>query len=138
MATLEQQRAAFALDKVRGVAGHAKRDKYKTQLLKLPARLHTNGLGQTVAFYLAAGSGSPEAVICGWIEKWLRRPGGLYPHEMPLIDALTGKDMDGDVAEARYREASAETRALAVWLKRFAEAFIEAAPATPSPPGQPS
>jgi hypothetical protein len=32
-----------------------------------------------------------------------------------------GQDVD---AEAKYREASAEARALAVWLKRFAEAFI--------------
>jgi CRISPR-associated protein Cmr5 len=116
MATLEQQRAAFALQKVESV-----RDKpdYKPQLLKLPARLHNNGLGQTVAFYLSAGRDKPEVAICGWIEEWLRREGGTYPPGSRLIDNLTGQ------SEAKYREASAEVRALAVWLKRFAEAFLE-------------
>lgn len=130
MATLEQQRAAFALEKVRGVvqAQQATREKYKTQLLKLPARLHTNGFGQTVAFYLTAGADSAEVAICAWLEAWLRRPGGVYPAQLALIDAVTGKDMHDDEAEAKYRQASDEARALAVWLKRFAEAFIEAKP----------
>lgn len=116
MATLEQQRAAFALQKVESVRTEPK---YKPQLLKLPARLHNNGLGQTVAFYLSAGSGKPEVVICGWIEEWLRREGGIYPSGSRLIDSITRE------SEAKYREASAEVRALAVWLKRFAEAFME-------------
>src|SRR5262249_43914092 len=65
MATLEQQRAEFALKKVDEVKGGKDKAKFKTQLLKLPARLHNNGLGQTVAFYLSAGKGKPEVIICG-------------------------------------------------------------------------
>jgi len=115
MATLDQQRAAFALQRVEAVRNEPR---YKPQLLKLPARLHNNGLGQTVAFYLSAGKKSPEVAICGWIEEWLRREGGIYPPGSRLIDSLTRE------SEAKYREASAEVRALAVWLKRFAEAFM--------------
>jgi CRISPR type III-B/RAMP module-associated protein Cmr5 len=121
--TLEQQRAAFALDKVEAVKDREDKAKYKTQLLKLPARLHSNGLGQTVAFYLSAGSDKPEAKICEWLEKWLNRPGGTYESGR-LIDNLTGRGVPDEEAESKYREASVEARALAVWLKRFAEAFI--------------
>lgn len=127
MANLEQRRASFALEKVEPVAQKpdfaASRGKYKTQLLKLPARLHSNGLGPTVAFYLAAGRNSPEATICGWIEEWLHQV-GLYGN-LELIHGVTGTGLMEAEAEALYRRASAEVRALAVWLKRFAEAYIE-------------
>jgi|SRR5947209_19631959 len=123
MATLEQERAAFALKKVDEVKGGKDKAKFKTQLLKLPARLHNNGLGQTVAFYLSAGKEKPEVIICGWIEAWLQDRriylGGR------LIDNIAGQRLPPDEAEVRYHEASVEVRALAVWLKRFAEAFIE-------------
>lgn len=123
MATLEQERAAFALRKVDEVKGGKEKAKFKTQLVKLPARLHNNGLGQTVAFYLSAGSGKPEVRICGWIEEW------LYERQIyaggRLIESIAGQRLPPDEAETRYREASVEVRALAVWLKRFAEAFIE-------------
>jgi CRISPR type III-B/RAMP module-associated protein Cmr5 len=126
MATLEQERAAFALEKVDSIKGGREKSKYKTQLLKLPARLHNNGLGQTVAFYLSAGTGKPEVAICGWIEEWLLQR-EIYERR-PLIEAITGARNSGiqpDRVEPLYRQASAEVRALAVWLKRFAEAFIE-------------
>lgn len=125
MATLEQERAAFALARIDEVKDLANKGKFKTQLLKLPARLHTNGLGQTVAFYLAAGSEEPQAVICKWIGTWLIHR-GTYQGKDRLIDSITGrvKDMDPALVEPKYREAAAEIRALAVWLKRLAEAFI--------------
>lgn len=127
MATLEQRRAQFALEKIDGVKNDTeKRAKYKTQLLKLPARLHTSGMGQTVAFYLAEGNGSPEATICGWLGTWLHEV-GIY-EDGDLIRSITGSTpklrKDEERTELLYRQASAEARALAVWLKRFAEAFL--------------
>jgi CRISPR type III-B/RAMP module-associated protein Cmr5 len=116
--SLEQERAKFALAKVKGIA--QSKDKFKTQLVKLPARLHTNGLGQTVAFYMSAGQGKPEYEICNWLGAWLKEDGNPY-HNVngALIDAITGQDA------ATYRAASQEARALANWLKRFAEAFLD-------------
>lgn len=131
MATLEQRRAAFALARVQSVSADAQIGKFKTWLIKLPALLHNNGLGATVAFYLAAGPGKPEQRICGWLGEWLRAPAGgggvgIYPQGVELIEAVTGRTFGDDqvLAESRYRLASIEARALAVWLKRFAEAFL--------------
>jgi len=122
MATLEQERASFALARIDQIKEAQDKAKYKTQLLKLPARLHSNGLGQTVAFYLSVGqSTKPEWVICNWLQTWLRDQREILPPGQDLIHSLAATD---DGAESRYREASAEARALAVWLKRFAEAFI--------------
>jgi len=127
MATLEQRRAQFALEKIDDAKKETdKRAKYKTQLLKLPARLHTSGMGQTVAFYLSSGNASPEAAICGWLGTWLHEV-GIYGDE-DLIRSITGSTpelrKDEERTELLYRQASAEARALAVWLKRFAEAFL--------------
>lgn len=128
MATLEQQRAGFALRHVEEVVQDSDKTdaKYRTQLLKLPARLHNNGLGQTAAYLRAQGTGSPEQVIFTWIEAWLRRePGGVYPTGASLLDAVTGSaPAVAGREETLYRRASVEARALAVWLKRFAEAFL--------------
>lgn len=130
MSRLDQRRAAFALEKVEAAAAKPDKTKakFKTQLLKLPARLHTNGLAQTVAFYLSAGPDSPETDICSWIEAWLREA-KVYPDSASLIRCITNA---GDALQPKqpadpldlYRQASAEARALATWLKRFAEAFI--------------
>lgn len=117
MPTREQNRAGFALKMVDSCRHLPAAPKFKTQLVKLPARLHTNGLGQTVAFYLASGKGKPETEICGWIEAWLRETGDC-PKNTQLIEAITKAEA------AAYRRASAEARALAGWMKRFAEAFL--------------
>ncbi len=125
MVTLEQERAAFALKQVEAVAGDGRRAKYKTQLLKLPARLHNNGLGQTAAFLLAQKKGSPEHAVYDWLQQWLGGKPKIYDADQSLIKCITGEGMTDDEAESGYRRASAEVRSLAVWLKRFAEAFLE-------------
>lgn len=124
MSTPEQERAAFALEKVELENTVAKRAKFRTQLLKLPARLHTNGFGQTIAFLLAQGSGTPERAVHDWLEEWLRIR-SCYRPELRLIHAITGRGLREDEdAEQLYRQAASETRALSIWLKRFAEAFL--------------
>jgi CRISPR type III-B/RAMP module-associated protein Cmr5 len=130
MATLEQMRAAFALEKIDSVKTADNAGKYRTQLLKLPARLHNNGLGQTVAFYLTAGPDKPEWIICGWLQDWLSRTTGegpaLYPPGVELIRCVSGQRLHEKIdAENLYRRASDEVRAVSVWLKRFAEAFLQ-------------
>lgn len=106
---------------------HGEHSRLVQELVKLPARLHTSGLGQTVAFYLASGEGKPEWEICAWLERWLRQA-KVYG-DGPLITWITGSapalQAQAGRTESLYRQASAEARALAVWLKRFAEAYLE-------------
>ncbi len=126
MATLEQLRATFALEKVRGEEQAGRRGKYLTELKDLPARLHTGGLAQTMATYLAAGNQSVRPSIYLWLQEWLRRPPVSYPGNLDLISAISGNAVQppGFDVELKYREASVEARALATWLKKFAEAYL--------------
>jgi len=125
MATREQERASFALAKVKPLAGDDRRRKYKTQLLKLPARLHGNGLGQTLAFNLAQGSDSPEGKICDWLTAWLNQI-AIYREPLTTPQFFTGDGVENP--EVLYRAAATESRALALWLKRFAEAYLAGDP----------
>lgn len=138
MSHLEKARARFALERVREikgssssdrseVLGRAARTKLKTQLLKMPARLHNTGLGQTAAYLLAQKPESAERRVVGWLESWLSEDEvGIYPTGPALIDHILGnvQGSNDDLTEELYRRASVEARALAVWLKRFAEAFL--------------
>lgn len=122
MAIRDRTRASFALEKVRQtLEQEEKTEEYKTWLKKLPTHLHVNGLGQTAAFYLASGVGNPKAEICGWLGAWLTEEANVYSAGGTLIEHLTSNRPDGD---RLYRRASAEARALSLWLKRFAEAFL--------------
>lgn len=121
MSTLELARAKFALEKVEQVKNDSA---YRRELQDLPARLHSAGLGQTVASLLAAAErNSSRKAIYGWLEEWLRKPPIRYPAGQRLIDCIVGNLPQG-IKPASYMAASREARALATWLKKFAEAFI--------------
>lgn len=125
MATLVQERARFALHHVKAVAGTRDAPKFKTELKDLPARLHTGGLAQTMATCLAEGDGSVRVQIYEWLQEWLRLPPISYPVGSSLMESIVGATPGPDFdPEVKYREASEEARALAVWLKKFAEAFL--------------
>lgn len=129
MPTVDQARAKFALAKIEGVRTNADRENYASELKDLPARLHTGGLAQTMATYLRNGDTAPKPQrreIYGWLQDWLRTEPVEYPTDLRLIDAITGNGASPafDV-EGKYREASSEARAVANWMKKFAEAFLE-------------
>lgn len=134
MSTLELDRAKFALQKVKGVESDKDHEQYKTELRDLPARLHSAGLGQTVASLLASQQDhTAREAIHRWLAEWLSKPPVNYPVKLPvsrtstpsLIDCIVGRNLPPDAKPASYMAASREARALATWLKKFAEAFIE-------------
>jgi len=126
MSTLELDRAKFALQKIEEIKNVEGNDRYKAELQDLPARLHSAGLGQTVASLLASQQGNkPRTAIYKWLEEWLRKPPVNYPVKLPLIDCIVGRNLPADSKPAGYMTASHEARALATWLKKFAEAFIQ-------------
>ena len=122
MSTLELERAKFALEKINGVKDAADHAKYRIELRDLPARLHSAGLGQTIASLLASADNKPRQTIYTWLQEHLRKRPVGYPAGSKLIDCIVG------AAETNtdYMTASREARALATWLKKFAEAFIAA------------
>jgi len=140
--TAEQRRARFALERAKSVEPRGKkvRAKFRTQLLKLPARLHTNGLGQAAAYLRAQKESSAEREIYQWLADWLKESGRYQTNQ--LLNEIVGGGNAGTAAPTpasndpnveandppdvagQYRAASAEARRLASWLKRFAEAFL--------------
>jgi len=129
MSTLELDRAKFALDKIETIKGGENRDKFLTELRDLPARLHSAGLGQTVASLLASREHEARQTIYKWLEDWLSRSPIGYPVNTKngprLIDCIVGRNQPANATPASYLSASREARAVATWLKKFAEAFIE-------------
>jgi len=130
MSRLDLERARFALEQINTVKEDEQhRENYLIELRDLPARLHTAGLGQTVASLLASGEKNKARLkIYGWLEEWLSRRPIHYPVNTQegrhLIDCIVGSKLPDGVRTASYAAASREARALATWLKKFAEAFI--------------
>jgi CRISPR type III-B/RAMP module-associated protein Cmr5 len=122
--TIDQTRAGFALSKIESVKDHPESAKFASELKDLPARLHSGGLAQTAATFLKKKEAA-RRTIYGWLEEWLRKNPVGYPADVTLIEAIAGKNIPPADVESRYREASREARAIANWLKKFAEAFLE-------------
>lgn len=133
--SLDQWRAAFAWQAVheaRAVSDYAQ------AVTKLPALIQTVGLGQAVAF-LSAGDAKQRKVyqhlqdwLCGGrLRERLRATGdGENPPPPPLASGPGSGphvllERLGAASGARYRAATREALALAVWLKRMADAVAQ-------------
>lgn len=137
---LEQKRAAFALRFVlrfveeEGHRNQAEQQKMATHIQKTPVRILNNGLGQALAFLLADNEGKrggerkPSGRLYDKLEEWLcgdpddERPMRVYksPGQPNLVKQL----MEG--SREQYLLAQEEALRLFVWLRKFAEAYLEA------------
>lgn len=118
IATIDQRRAAHAWKAVQ-VAKKLKNNepkKFGGQAKKLPARILSAGLGQSLTFVLAKNySDLLLQVIADWtLNK------GAFPSNLPEREKLIQKIIDGDADTLRRH--TAETLAYLGWLIRFAEA----------------
>lgn len=100
---------------------------YAGHVKKFPMLVLNNGLGATLAFLRAKGKNFPsveEEVLYRQISRWVTAQiwGGEGNTNLlaKLIDRTSGSDT--------YRRATVEAFAFATWLKRFAEAILEAEP----------
>lgn len=125
---IEQERAKFALDQLNKALAKPESDHYKHRELKsyarrLPAMIQTNGFGQAMAFYYAKRDKfEAYGELYNLVEAWLCRKGEVYSASdvaPKLLHGITGGDQHA------YRRAQAETLALMIWVKTFAEALIE-------------
>ena len=119
--SIEQQRAKYALEQVKEFLGRstttaADKKEWKTRANEIPAMIQKNGLGQTVAFYLAKGGVHKEMYLL--LSKWLCTEQRIYSNNSAdLITGITTGDMRA------YRRAQAEAQALLLWVKKFSRAY---------------
>ena len=120
---LARDRAKWAWECVGRVKERKIEKRYGTLARKLPSYLQGSGLGQTLAFLL---SKAPEK---GEVNAERR----LYLDLQERLEALAGKDevKDAmpfllDASQTEYRYYSGELLLSSQWLKRFAEAKLDA------------
>ncbi len=129
--TIDQQRAANALEVVNRLVDKAERDekqidwndKYASYVKGLPATILMNGLGQAAATLLAAANkdkNDPHYVLYKDLSNWLCRNDSEAPYRgsKDLLSAITAGD------RALYLRAQAEALAWLNWLKKFAVAYL--------------
>ena len=123
--TLEQQRAAFALEQVSSLKGHGRPAKrFRAYSNSLPAMIQANGMGQAMAFALQKARAGSGAEAEGWqhlysaVSKWLCQRRCLWEGGTDLMQALMGG------SQHQYQLAQAETQALLRWVKDFARAEL--------------
>lgn len=127
---IEQQRAAFALQRIVDAVDRKEGGKYKHSQVKsfsrrFPSMVQANGFGQAVAFfYSKRNDHEAYGVIYQLVEDWLTSEGQVYAQakDAPaprLLHAITQGDQQA------YRLATAETQALMIWVKKFAQGLIQ-------------
>jgi CRISPR-associated protein Cmr5 len=112
--TLAQQRAQHAWDVVQQALERPDFEKrFADPAKKMPARVRSSGLGQTVAFMRAKEGSDVLKAVAGWC------------HQSGLIKECSEEGLliqfkDGTAADLRY--LTAEALAYLEWLVRFADA----------------
>ncbi len=122
--TIEQQRAAFALTKIKTLKEHASdnsRKEFRSYASALPAMIHMNGLGQAAAFCRAKGG--TYGKLYDMLSEWMVSKGQPFAGQPTLLTGITAMDM------YHYRVAQAEALALLQWIKKFALALMAEDPA---------
>jgi CRISPR-associated protein Cmr5 len=114
MQTLSQRRAKHAWGVVEKNRLSPDFEEFADQAKKLPMRILTSGLGQSLAF-LRAKRKAPELLIS--LTSWMQEYQKGTPTE--LLDRITQGDSDFQ------RLATAECLAYLEWLVRFADAHKE-------------
>lgn len=115
--TLDQQRAAYAWERVQGCNSD-----YTNLAKAAPALIMSNGLMQTLAYYQDKGNVHHNA-LSRHLREWLKH---RFPHQFDGDDY--GNIMQGlfNTAHAQfYRQATEETLALLRWIRQFAAAALK-------------
>jgi CRISPR-associated protein Cmr5 len=123
---LAQRRACHALGQIQEheKAGKDSYKNYVSYAESLPATILMNGLGQACASLLAKAEGvleKPHGLLYVDLQSWLcgSDPAVPFKGKPGLMDAIIGSD------QATYFRAQTEALAYLVWLKKFANAYLE-------------
>ncbi len=126
--TLSQQRAKFALDKVKSIYDQKDpklNEDYSNFCLRLPGMILNNGLGQTLAFLLADAQGDRDRAsfkLYEQLSEWVITNRGIYHQNSYGKDGLMRALMEGD--RGAYIRAQTEVLELLGWMRRFSDAYI--------------
>lgn len=113
MATLEQERAAYAWERVQGCS----RD-YMNLAKGAPALIMNNGLMQALAFYASKDKPQHRALnqhLLGWLNGRGLVPTATFADAMSSLHRADSAD---------YRRATEEAMALLKWIRQFAPAVV--------------
>jgi CRISPR-associated protein Cmr5 len=115
--TLNQERASFAFNEVKGIKklDKDKKDKYASNAKRLPALITTNGLIPTLAFLKSKDETRP---VYNTINEWLKQK-GFTENNKDVLEYLLGCNF------STLRLATMEAMAFANWLKRMVEIEIK-------------
>lgn len=96
---------------------------YRSLVMRLPALIITNGLGQTLAYLKAKGKdadpdNNPHERIYRDIQGWLNKRGIQWQAKGELIERIITLD------SINFRFVTQETLSFLSWLKRFADAVL--------------
>jgi CRISPR-associated protein Cmr5 len=114
--TIEQQRAAHALEKIQKIQSGKK---FTSIANGFPTMIHTNGLGQAIAFCMGKGEKQYDEIV-GMLASWLCDTGKPFAgtESNEILQTITKQDMQ------TYMLAQAEAMAYLLWVKKFAKALI--------------
>ncbi len=120
MQTKEQQRSAFALQKVQTVFRIPVSKDVANFVVGVPTLVLENGLGQTLAFLLSKQK-TEHTNICDILRDWL----GQEIQALQTKDNFSFLQNLARLEQHSYLRAQQEALALLQWLKRYARAFQE-------------
>ena len=124
--SLEQDRAKYAMDRIREVKEKefqkdykSYAEEYKSYVRRMPMLILTNGLGNALAFIKSKKNNKASDQFYTHLNKWLK--------EMMIIsgDDVLNWITDKNTSSIQVQRATDEILALLNWMKRFAEAELE-------------
>ena len=125
--TAQQQRAAFAFEKVSALAGQGedKASRFRAYANALPALVQMTGIGQAMAFVYSKKSGQ-GAEAAGWAALYQLVSDWLCASERKIFTENSTDLMQAIISHEQncYRLAQAECQALLVWVRQFARALL--------------
>ncbi|TWU17955.1 type III-B CRISPR module-associated protein Cmr5 [Allorhodopirellula heiligendammensis] len=123
--TLDQQRAAHALQMIQKINSDNYDGMYVSYVSALPATIAMNGIGQALATELAKDKGKKQShrYLFDHVTDWLTTPG------RPLESAEKANDPQSvfralTESQEIYIAAQIEAMAYIHWLKQFSRAFL--------------
>ena len=123
MQTIQQKRAAFALEQLLNIKNEINNDKIDKELAQfiigVPNMVLSNGIGQTFAFLLAKKK-DKMGIVFAIMKTWLQK---RMPEKFGQSNDIEFLRQFNKIDQSDYLKAQHECLRLLEWLKRYARAL---------------